>query len=121
MLFFLILSTLLISNTSSTTLVSEWMACSELSPVLRLPCRCRVEQIAVNGQTTSIGMDCDRIVFSSETLQIPKGAPISSFSQRHSGQSLPTAVRHILNLDFIFIFFFYVTLYKSIMHCIPHQ
>lgn len=86
---------------ASSTLQSEWMACSELSPVLRLPCRCRVEQIAVNGQTTSIGMDCDRIVFSSETLQIPKGAPISSFSQRHSGQSLPTPVRHIFaNLIF---------------------
>lgn len=64
---------------------SEWIACPELSPVLRLPCKCRVEQIAVNGQSTSIGMDCD--FFTIDSPQIPKGAPISTFSQRYIGNN----------------------------------
>ena len=76
-----ILLTIFIANAKS-----EWMACPELSPVLRIPCKCRVEQTAVIGQSTSIGMDCDRIIFTTETPNIPKGAPISAFSQRHSGQ-----------------------------------
>lgn len=72
---------------------SGWLACSELSPALRIPCRCQVEPIGVNGQPNSIGMDCDRIVFTSDTPQIPLGAPITTFSQRHSGQQmLPTQV-----------------------------
>ncbi|CAH1727580.1 unnamed protein product [Chironomus riparius] len=79
-----ILLTIFIANAKS-----EWMACPELSPVLRIPCKCRVEQTEVIGQSTSIGMDCDRIIFTTETPNIPKGAPISAFSQRHSGQLLP--------------------------------
>jgi hypothetical protein len=72
---------------------SGWMACPELSPALRLPCKCQMEQISVNGQSTSVGMDCDHIVFTSDTPQIPLGAPITTFSQRYSGQqSLPTQV-----------------------------
>lgn len=72
---------------------SGWMACPELSPALRLPCKCQMEQISVNGQSGSVGMDCDRIVFTSDTPQIPSGAPISTFSQRYSGaQALPTQV-----------------------------
>jgi hypothetical protein len=74
-----------------------WMACPELSPALRLPCKCQMEQISVNGQSTSVGMDCDHIVFTSDTPQIPLGAPITTFSQRYSGQqALPTQV---LRLD----------------------
>jgi len=76
-----------------------WMACSELSPALRLPCRCQVEAISVNGQASSIGMDCDRVVFTSDTPQIPHGAPVTTFSQRNSGQqALPTQVPEIINL-----------------------
>lgn len=72
---------------------SGWMACPELSPALRLPCKCQMEQISVNGQPTSVGMDCDHIVFTSDTPQIPLGAPITTFSQRYSGQqALPTQV-----------------------------
>lgn len=99
------LSLTLLIGTTLTTVHADWVACSELSPVLRLPCRCRVEQIAVNGQSSSIGLDCDRIVFSSETLQIPKGAPISTFSHRHSGQSLPTPVRHFFIMEINLILF----------------
>lgn len=70
-----------------------WMACPELSPALRLPCKCQMEQISVNGQSSSVGMDCDHIVFTSDTPQIPQGAPITTFSQRYSGQqSMPTQV-----------------------------
>ena len=86
-----ILLTIFIANAKS-----EWMACPELSPVLRIPCKCRVEQTAVIGQSTSIGMDCDRIIFTTETPNIPKGAPISAFSQRHSGQLLPVQVSLLL-------------------------
>lgn len=72
---------------------SGWMACPELSPALRLPCKCQMEQISVNGHSSSVGMDCDHIVFTSDTPQIPQGAPITTFSQRHSGQqALPTQV-----------------------------
>ncbi|KAG5671694.1 hypothetical protein PVAND_001879 [Polypedilum vanderplanki] len=90
---------------NSVTTSSDWIACPELSPVLRLPCKCRIEQIAVNGQSTSIGMDCDRIIFTSESPQIPKGAPISTFTQRYSGQHLPiqtfaTSNLPITKLDF---------------------
>lgn len=91
-----ILITIFIANAKS-----EWMACQELSPVLRIPCKCRVEQTPINEQSTSIGMDCDRIIFTSETPQIPKGAPISSFSQRHSGQLLPVQVSYLLAIIFI--------------------
>jgi hypothetical protein len=76
---------------------SGWMACPELSPALRLPCKCQMEQISVNGQPSSVGMNCDHIVFTSDTAPIPFGAPITAFSQRHSGQqALPTQV---LNID----------------------
>lgn len=72
---------------------SGWMACPELSPALRLPCKCQMEQISANGQANSVGMDCDHIVFTSDTPQIPSGAPITTFSQRYSGQqALPTQV-----------------------------
>lgn len=80
---------------------SGWMACPELSPALRLPCKCQMEQISVNGQASSVGMDCDRIVFTTDTPQIPLGAPITTFSQRYSGQqALPTQVR--LSLEEIY-------------------
>lgn len=72
---------------------SGWMACPELSPALRLPCKCQMEQITTNGQSSSVGMNCDHIVFTSDTPQIPQGAPISTFTQRYSGQqALPTQV-----------------------------
>jgi hypothetical protein len=78
---------------------SGWMACPELSPALRLPCKCQMEQISVSGQTSSIVMDCDHIVFTSDTPQIPLGAPITGFSQRFSGQqALPTQVIETENL-----------------------
>lgn len=72
---------------------SGWMSCPELSPALRLPCKCQMEQITANGQSGSVGMNCDHIVFTSDTPQIPQGAPITTFSQRYAGQqALPTQV-----------------------------
>lgn len=72
---------------------SGWMSCPELSPALRLPCKCQMDQTSVKGQPSSVAMDCDRIVFTSDTPQIPLGAPVTSFSQRNSGQqALPTQV-----------------------------
>ena len=73
--------------------VNAWRPCSELSPALRIPCKCQLEQFGVNGQTNSVGMDCDRVIFTSETPQIPAGAPITTYSQRHAGQqALPSQV-----------------------------
>ncbi|CAO1431011.1 unnamed protein product [Diamesa serratosioi] len=78
---------------------AAWRPCPELSPALRLPCRCQLESFGVDQQKTSVGMDCDRIVFTSETAQIPMGAPITSFSQRHAGQqALPTQTFSTSNL-----------------------
>ena len=80
---------------------AAWRPCPELSPALRLPCRCQLESFGVDQQKSSVGMDCDRIVFTSETAQIPLGAPITSFSQRHAGQqALPTQVRKVFFLSF---------------------
>lgn len=79
---------------------AAWRPCPELSPALRLPCRCQLESFGDDQQKSSVGMDCDRIVFTSETAQIPLGAPITSFSQRHAGQqALPTQVRIIVCLN----------------------
>lgn len=72
---------------------SGWMSCPELNPALRLPCKCQMDQTSLKGPSSSVAMDCDRIVFTSDTPQIPLGAPVSSFSQRNSGQqALPTQV-----------------------------
>lgn len=69
-----------------------WMACPELSVALRLPCKCQME-IGIGGQKNSVEMDCDRIVFTSDTPQIPLGAPITTFTQRYAGQqALPSQV-----------------------------
>lgn len=76
-----------------TIIKAEWLACSELSPALRLPCKCRIEDISIDGQSTSIGMNCDHVVFTSDSPQIPKGAPITTFSQRHAGQLISSQVR----------------------------
>lgn len=73
--------------------VSAWKPCSEISPSLRIPCRCEIDQFGLSPQKNSIKMDCDRIVFTSDTQHIPIGAPITAFSQRNAGQqALPTQV-----------------------------
>lgn len=73
--------------------VSAWRPCSEISQSLRTPCRCEIVPFGISEQKNSIKMDCDRVVFTSETQQIPIGAPITHFSQRNAGQqALPTQV-----------------------------
>ncbi|EDW16908.2 protein artichoke [Drosophila mojavensis] len=63
-----------------------WRPCPELSPALRLPCRCNVVPFAATGQLGAVAMDCDRVVFHSDAPQLPYGAPIVAYTQRHSGQ-----------------------------------
>lgn len=84
--------------------VNAWRPCSELSAALRIPCKCQLEPFGVNGQVNSVGMDCDRVIFTSETPQIPTGAPITTYSQRHSGQqSLPAQVNINKHVKFRFL------------------
>ncbi|KAM7363550.1 uncharacterized protein ACRADG_000411 isoform 2-T4 [Cochliomyia hominivorax] len=71
--------------------IKAWRPCPELSPALRLPCRCNVVAFGSTGQLGAVAMDCDRVVFHGEAPQLPYGAPIVSFSQRFSGQqTLPS-------------------------------
>lgn len=61
--------------------------CSELSSALKIPCHCKIEG------KTSIAVDCDRVVITSEIPNIPLNAPVSTFSQRYSGLlAIPTQV-----------------------------
>ncbi|XP_067618884.1 chaoptin [Eurosta solidaginis] len=68
--------------------IKAWRPCPELSPVLRLPCRCNVVPFDATGQLGAVAMDCDRVVFHGEAPQLPYGAPIISYSQRYSGQQV---------------------------------
>ncbi|KAH8294122.1 hypothetical protein KR054_008657 [Drosophila jambulina] len=65
-----------------------WRPCPELSPALRLPCRCNVVPFAATGQLGAVAMDCDRVVFHGDAPQLPYGAPIVAYTQRHSGQQV---------------------------------
>ncbi|KAH8278836.1 hypothetical protein KR018_010218 [Drosophila ironensis] len=65
-----------------------WRPCPELSPALRLPCRCNVVPFAATGQLGAVAMDCDRVVFHGDAPQLPYGAPIVAYTQRHAGQQV---------------------------------
>lgn len=74
---------------------SSWQPCPELSSALRYPCRCKVEPFGPKSQLGAVSMDCDYVVFHTESPILPNSAPVISFSQRHCGQQvLPTQVRH---------------------------
>ncbi|EDW53445.1 GM12844 [Drosophila sechellia] len=68
--------------------ILAWRPCPELSPALRLPCRCNVVPFAATGQLGAVAMDCDRVVFHGDAPQLPYGAPIVAYTQRHSGQQV---------------------------------
>ncbi|XP_058975198.1 protein artichoke-like [Musca domestica] len=78
--------------------IKAWRPCVELSPALRLPCRCNVVAFGSTGQLGAVAMDCDRAVFHGEAPQLPYGAPIVSYSQRYSGQQILPA-QHFGNLN----------------------
>lgn len=81
-----------LSSLSSGSSVS-WQPCPELSSALRFPCRCKVEPFGPKSQLGAVSMDCDNVVFHTESPILPNGAPIISFSQRYCGQQvLPTQV-----------------------------
>lgn len=72
----------------------SWQPCPELSSALRYPCRCKVEPFGPKSQLGAVSMDCDYVVFHTESPILPNSAPIVSFSQRYCGQQvLPTQVR----------------------------
>lgn len=61
-----------------------------------LLCRCNVVAFGSTGQLGAVAMDCDRVVFHGEAPQLPYGAPIVYYSQRHSGQQvLPSQVNDL--------------------------
>lgn len=81
------------------TTTTAWRPCPELSSALRFPCRCKVEPFGPKQQLGAVAMDCDYVVFQTESPIIPNGAPIISYSQRYSGQQvLPTQVNIVLVL-----------------------
>lgn len=88
---FLLFLWLWAENSSGSALT--WQPCPELSSALRYPCRCKVEPFGPKSQLGAVSMDCDNVVFPTESPILPNGAPIISFSQRHCGQQvLPTQV-----------------------------
>lgn len=83
---------ILISNNVNASGLS-WQPCSELSSALRYPCRCKVEPFGPKSELGAVSMDCDNVVFHTESPILPNGAPIISYSQRNCGQQvLPTQV-----------------------------
>lgn len=95
---FLLLLCLCTAIVSSGSL--SWQPCPELSSALRYPCRCKVEPFGPKSQLGAVSMDCDYVVFHTESPILPNGAPIISFSQRHCGQQvLPTQVRREITLS----------------------
>lgn len=85
------LSILISNNVNASTL--SWQPCPELSSALRYPCRCKVEPFGPKSELGAVSMDCDNVVFHTESPILPNGAPIISFSQRNCGQQvLPTQV-----------------------------
>lgn len=86
---------------------ANWQPCPELSTALRYPCRCKVEPFGPKSQLGAVSMDCDHVVFQTESPILPNSAPVISFSQRHCGQQvLPTQVRQELSSKFGIIFSF---------------
>lgn len=82
----------------------SWQPCPELSSALRYPCRCKVEPFGPKSQLGAVSMDCDYVVFHTESPILPNGAPIVSFSQRHCGQQvLPTQVLLAIKLPHVFL------------------
>lgn len=95
----------------------QWRPCPELSTSLRFPCRCKVEPFGPKLQLGAVSMDCDSVVFQTESPILPTGAPIISFSQRYSGQQvLPTQVNNLWSID-CFIFSDYSSLIRSWFAC----
>lgn len=85
---------LLWSLSSTSANEFSWRPCPELSSSLQFPCRCRVEPFTLKPQLGAVSVDCDYVVFQTESPILPSGAPIISYSQRYSGQQiLPTQVR----------------------------
>lgn len=83
----------------------QWRPCPELSTSLRFPCRCKVEPFGPKLQLGAVSMDCDGVVFQTESPILPTGAPIISFSQRYSGQQvLPTQVIYDQSIALFFSF-----------------
>lgn len=77
----------------------SWQPCPELSSALRYPCRCKVEPFGPKSQLGAVSMDCDYVVFHTESPILPNSAPVISFSQRHCGQQvLPTQVRQEITM-----------------------
>ncbi|XP_076174850.1 uncharacterized protein LOC143150461 [Ptiloglossa arizonensis] len=66
---------------------AEWVPCVELKRNLQVPCTCSV---STEYTGRSIEMNCDRVIFTRDTVESLRGQPIVSVSQRHSGyQTLP--------------------------------
>lgn len=65
---------------------AQWQPCVELKRDLKLPCRCA----QLLDYSRSIRMNCDRVIFTRESLELLRNQPIISITRRNSGyQKLP--------------------------------
>ncbi|XP_076766740.1 uncharacterized protein LOC143433328 [Xylocopa sonorina] len=83
-------STLIICSLASFNLArskeAEWIPCVELKRDLHVPCKCSLSR----EHDRSIEMNCDRVVFTRDTVENLRGQPVVSVSHRDSGyQNLP--------------------------------
>lgn len=65
--------------------------------------RCNVVPFGPGGPLGAVSMDCDRVVFHEGNPPLPYGAPIISYTQRHSGQHVIPAKVSFWHSNFVFI------------------
>lgn len=70
---------------------AQWRPCVELKRDLLVPCKCAVSA----NYPRSIEMNCDQVIFTQDTVNVLRGQPIVSISQRNCGhQTLPEDLIH---------------------------
>lgn len=80
------LSVLLLSSVLPALCQAQWRPCIELKRDLLVPCKCAFS----TDYPRSLEMNCDRVIFTRDTVTALRNQPIVSVSQRHCGhQTLP--------------------------------
>jgi len=63
---------------------AQWRPCVELKRDLLVPCKCIISA----NYPRSIEMNCDRVIFTHDTVNVLRGQPIVSVSQRNCGHQI---------------------------------
>ncbi|XP_015430630.1 PREDICTED: chaoptin [Dufourea novaeangliae] len=79
-----VLSSVLLLLNLPASKQTEWVPCVELKRDLQIPCECSVT-VGEHVGGRSIDVNCDGAIFTRDTVEILRGQPIVSISQRNSG------------------------------------